>query len=290
VAVIIGLIAVAFAGFPAANAAPPQPHNFFGIARDSTSTPLFFGTRITAWIDGVDYSNGTSVVNPSGSYDMDVFGDNQTDISGTGDNTPTIKTGGDISDEIMYAAGDMTVYKASNPQQIFTAKDFWGVPTTGQSENLDLTLAPVANQPSLPKIGRITTQPADGLTQYLYLCNPTAAAIDASQYFLEKPVPGSFSGPLHPIPAGTIAPLGGRWYVNLTAWSVGGTTLTTTGDAIKLVWNNNGGAFGGTDVIVDRGPGIRPGDSPHRGGYVPRHEQQLRRLRRHCGDGATRCR
>ena len=249
VAVIVGLIAVAFVGFPPANAAPPQPHNFFGIARDSSSVALPFGTRITAWVDGVDYSNGTSVVNPPGSYDMDVFGDNQTDIAT--DNTPTVKTGGDISDEIMYVAGDMTTYKALNPQQVFTAKDFWGVPTTGQSENLDLTLALPGSQPGLPKIGRITTQPADGLTQYLYLCNPTASAIDASQYYLEKPVPGAFNGPTHAI-SGIIGPLGGRLYVNLTSWSAP-TTLVTTGDGLKLVWNNpGGGAFGGTDIIVDR--------------------------------------
>ncbi len=249
VAVIVSLIGVAFVGFPSVEAAPPQPHNFFGIARDSTSTPLPSGTRITAWVDGVDYSNGTSVYTASGNYDMDVFGDNQTDIST--DNTPTIKTGGDISDEIMYVAGDFTTYKALNPQQVFTAKDFWGVPTTGQSENLDLTLAAAANQPGLPKIGRITTQPADGLTQYLYLCNPTAVAIsDASVYYLEKPVPGAFNGPTHAI-SGAIGPFGGILYVNLTSWAP--TTLVNTGDALKLVWNNPGGpAFQGSDIIVDR--------------------------------------
>jgi len=254
VAVIVSLIAVAFVGFPHANAAPPQPHNFYGTAADSLATPYPVGTRITAWIDGVDYSNGTSVYvippGPLGNYDMDVFGDNQTDVSGTGDNTPTVKTGGDINDEIMYMAGDFTTVKPLNPQHVFTAKDFWGSPTTGQSERLNLTAA--TTQPGLLKIGRIVTQPNDPWPQYLFLCNPTLSVIDASQYYLEKPVPGSFAGPTHPL-SGPAPP--GLSYVNLTSWAPSGTTLATTGDALKLVWINPGGAnapFLGTDVIVDR--------------------------------------
>lgn len=283
VAVIVSLIGVAFVTIPFAEAAPPQPHTFFGIARDAGGTPLPFGTRITAWVDGVDYSNGTSVYvsapNPF-NYDMDVFGDNHTDFST--DNTPTIKTGGDFNDEIMFVAGDLTNYKASNPQQVFTGKDFWA---TGLSENLDLTLAAAGSQPGLPKIGRITTRPADGWSQYLYLCNPTPSVIDASLYFIEKPVPGSFSGPIHALTG--LIPAGGRLYVNLTSW---GPTenLTATGDALKLVWNNppGGPAFQGSDIIVDRvefnltfsGTFIEPVNTIMTDATAPGFGQEIRRI------------
>ena len=100
-----------------AEGAPPQPHNFYGIAREADgTTPVGFGSRITTFIDGVDYSNGTSVYNAAGAYDLDVSGDNHTDLFTDG--SPEVKDGGDIADEIMFVRGEM-----ASTGDVFTAKD-----------------------------------------------------------------------------------------------------------------------------------------------------------------------
>jgi len=219
-------------------AAPPQPYNLYGLARQSDgSTPIAQGTRITAFIDGVDYSNGTSVYTGTGNYDVDTFGNWVTQIGQ--DNTPEVKEGGDVGDEIMYVAGDMT-----GSGQVFTVKKFW---TPGDVVLDNLQLAPSNQQPALLKIARIITRPADLLTQYLYICNPTSGVVDMGQYWLQKDVLGSYGGPQHFL-SGMINP-GSLAYVDLT----GALTLVTTGDNIRLTWDNLGGSgFAGSDVIIDR--------------------------------------
>lgn len=236
---VIGL-AVALVGSVFAflvSAAPPQPYNLWGIARQSDgATPIGQGTRITAWVDGVDYSNGTSVYDTAGRYDVDVFGNWVTQPGQP--NTVEVKEGGDLGDETMIVAGDMT---ASG--QVMTTKKFW---TPGDVVNENIQLAAAANQPALLKIARITTRPADGLTGYVYICNPTASPVDSVSYYLHEDVPGSYNG-FTQVLSGIINP-GALLYVNLT----GSLTMTVTGDNLKLVWDNAGPAFSATDIIIDR--------------------------------------
>ncbi len=232
---------------PLVVAAPPEPHNFYGMARESDgTTPIAFGTRITAFIDGVDYSNGTAVDDAGGHYDVDVAGNW---VTQTGQpNTPEVKEGGDVGDPVMFVAGDMTT-----SGQVFTAQRPWGVPSPGTVERLDLTLA--ASQPALVKVARIATRPADGLPPYLYVCNPTPSPVDLSAYLLQKDAAAGFSGPRHLLSGALprVVPAGGLSYVNLTSWDLAGTTLAPNGDSLKLVWDNAGGTgFGGSDVVIDR--------------------------------------
>ena len=226
---------------PRAEAAPPMPYNLFGIARDASFNPLQPPTRITGFIDGVDYSNGTSVYSLSGNYDMDVYGNWWTNTGQP--NTPEVKEGGDIGDQIMVVAGDMTT-----TGQVFTVLKTWSTGTVDFQPFITLAPGP-ANQPVLLKIARIVTRPADAGTQYVYICNPTSQRVDASFYTLERDSPGMFNGPTHAI-SGVIPP-GGLLYVDENAW-VGGGPPNVNGDNLKLVWTNNGSAFGTSNVVIDR--------------------------------------
>ena len=90
---------------PRAEAAPPQPYNLYGVARNAAAVNLALGTRITTFIDGVDYSNGTSVYTNTPSpynYDVDTAG-NWVTAPGQ-ENTLEVKEGGDLGDAIMYVA------------------------------------------------------------------------------------------------------------------------------------------------------------------------------------------
>ena len=220
VAVAVALLGVAILA-PLSRSAPPQPYNVFGLARQSDGvTPVGIGTRITTFIDGVDYSNGTATYRATGEFDVDTFGNWVTAIGQP--NTPEVKEGGDVGDEIMYVAGDLT-----SSGQVFTAKKFW---TPGDSVTDNLQLAPAANQPALLNVGRMTTRPADADTQYVYICNPTVSPVTAASYYLQKDTAGTYNGPMH-ILSGTVPP-GGLLYVNLNA----ALTLVTTGDNLKLVY------------------------------------------------------
>src|SRR5206468_9539215 len=117
-------------------------------------------------------------------------------------------------------------------------------------QNLNLVEAVGSKQPALIKIQSITTQPTDGLSQYAYICNPTATAVDLSNYVFETDIPGSF--------AGTRVSLSGTL---LAGQKIFGDFLSTTyisnsGDAVKLVFLNPAGGsdspFGGAAVVVDR--------------------------------------
>ncbi|TLZ50665.1 MAG: hypothetical protein E6K18_06835 [Methanobacteriota archaeon] len=225
---------------PRAGAAPPQPYNLYGIARDASAAALPQNTAIRGFIDGVDYSNGTVVYDGLGHYDMDTYGNWMT---GTTSDTPEVKEGGNLGDPIMITSGDMTTAGS-----VFTVSKLW---TPGDVITQNLGLAAAASQPALLKIESITTQPADGLTKYVYLCNPTANPVDATAYYLERDAVGSFTGPTHAIPGPATIPSGLTLYVNLTTWI--GSDLTNTGDVLKLVWSNGpGSAFSGQPVVVDR--------------------------------------
>ena len=156
----------------------------FGIARNSSGVSLGINQPIRTFIDGVDYSNLTSTYRADGSYQTQVAGNY---YIGPTSETPAIKEGGDPNNPIMFAHGDMT-----SSGNVFQETALW---TQATFQNRDLTEAAAASQPALIKIQSITTRPADTLSQYTYLCNPTGTAVDLSRYAFEKDVPGSFGGP-----------------------------------------------------------------------------------------------
>jgi len=268
---------------PVAEAAPPQPHTFHGVASGAGIT---VGTRITAFVDGVDYSN-VSTVFGANNYDVDVYGNWFT--AQFQPNTPEIKEGADIGDPIMFVAGDMTT-----TGRVFTAQRSWYVPSGADYELLDINLAP--SQPSLIKIARIISRPNDPWPDYVYLCNPTPSSVDLTPYYLQKTTTTP-NGPRHPLTGALplMLPPGGLSYVNLTSWDVGGTELINTGDNLKLVWDNPGGTgFGGSDIIIDRveynqtgGPGTlntEPQNTLMIDAPAPGLGQEIRRDPVSCGD------
>ncbi len=212
----------------------PPPFTTFGKATDSAGTALPVGTPIRTLIDGVDYSNLTSVFQADGSFQVETLGNWQTPA------TPEVKEGGDIGDNVMYAASDLS---GTTSAAVFQQNATWGV-----GGFLNRSLMQSATQPALLKIQSLTTTPTDGGTQYAYLCNPTASSVDLTAFFLQKDRSGGYDGPTHAL-SGTVR-AGGRAYVDL-----GAGFLTPTGDALKLVWTNPGGVgmpYSGSNVVVDR--------------------------------------
>ena len=226
------IVLVSFA--PAVLAPPPTPYTTFGMAFDSTGTRFPQGTPIRTFIDGVDYSNKTSVYDNTGSFYVDTFG------NWAAPATTQAKEGGDIGDAIMYASGELA---GASPGGVARETSTWAV---GGLQNLNLNLA--STQPPLLKIQSLTVRPSTG-NQYAYLCNPTAALVNAGLFFFQRDAPGTFNGPSFPL-SGTIR-AGGRLFVDLTST----TWLDPAGDALKLVWANPGGPGapnGGANIVVDR--------------------------------------
>jgi len=243
---------------PLARAMIPEPYELYGVAKHDNGVALDDGSPIRSSIDGVDYSNKTSVFSrpgfTDGYFDIDTYGNWTT--NGTVSDTPWIKEGGYGGEPIMYSWGDF-----SNNTQIGGPAQPWlqgkvfqewrGWQTGLPPQAGDLTLAPDANQPPGLKIQSITTHSSiTPFTDYVWLCNPTNQDVQASDFYLQKDVPGDFNGPQVQVPASTILPY--KWeFVDL------GTTdfFNEAGDNIKLVWENPGGptaAFGGNDIVVDR--------------------------------------
>lgn len=226
------IVIVSFA--PAVPAPPPTPYTTYGMAFDATATRLPQGTPVRTFIDGVDYSNKTSVYDNTGSFYVDTFG------NWAAPATTQIKEGGDISDAIMYASGELA---GASPGGVARETASWVV---GGLQNLNLNLA--STQPPLLKIQSLTVRPSAG-NQYAYLCNPTAASVNAGLFLFQQDAPGTFNGPSFPL-SGTIR-AGGRLFVDLTSTS----WLDPAGDVLKLVWANPGGPGapnGGANIVVDR--------------------------------------
>ena len=68
--VLVGLlVGVVLVALPV-GAPPPIPMRVQGQAFDRLGSPLPIGTPIRAFVDGVDYSNGSSVQNGAGTYSL----------------------------------------------------------------------------------------------------------------------------------------------------------------------------------------------------------------------------
>ena len=223
----------------AARAPPPIPMVVEGHALDGSNAPLPIGTPIRALFDGVDYSNGSTVLDASGFFSLFIAGNWM--LNASTPETPTIKEGPDLGETVIFAAGPPW-----NLTQVFQETAIWSPSAT---LTLDLHLASPSTSPSALRIEGIVTQPARGGNQYAFVCNPTAAPVSLFDYFLELDRPGTYHGGSVPL-AGAI-PAATALRVNLTSASF----LTATGDALKLVYRNPGGGSapaGGADIAVDR--------------------------------------
>ncbi len=112
-----------------------------------------------------------------------------------------------------------------------------------------LHLGSLASTPQPLKIQGIVTLPARGGPGYVLMCNPTASAASLADYYLQVDAPGTYYGGNETL-SGTLA-AGGQSAVNLTS----ALAIVPTGDALKLVFRNPGGAAasaGGRDLVVDR--------------------------------------
>ncbi len=209
-----------------------------GHAYDRANAPLPIGTPIRAFLDGVDYSNGSRVQDSAGYYSVMIAGNWM--LSQTASETPTIKEGPNLGETIQFVAGNVT--NATFFQEILS----W---SPGTTVTQDLYMGSVVTTPDPLKIQGIVTQPARGGNQYAFLCNPTSSPISLYDYFLEIDRPGTYRGDSLSL-SGAI-PARAVLRENLSSASF----LNVTGDALKLVYRNPGGAFAssdGQDIVVDR--------------------------------------
>jgi hypothetical protein len=209
---------------PSGRAPPLVPYEAWGLARNSAGASIGLNQPIRTFIDGVDYSNLTATYRADGSYQVQVAGNW---YIGAASETPALKEGGDPNDPIMFSHADMT-----SSGTVFQEIASW---TTAGFQNLDLTEGIAASQPALIKIQTVTTRPADSLSQYAYICNPTAGPVDLSRYYFEKDVAGSFAGPRVTL-SGTVG-AGQKIFGDFRST----TYILNGGDALKLVFDTTPG-------------------------------------------------
>ncbi len=258
--VVIVLLAFTLALMPSLGviAFIPEPFELYGVARQETGVVLPDGSPIRTMVDGVDYSNKSSVFSrpgfSDGFFQVETYGNHKTNLTDPG--TPWIKEGADDSEPIMYVWGDMSnntqldVTKPWLTGVVFKEMHNWITGPPARSGSLNA--APAIYQPPLIKIwGVVTNSSYSPYNDYVWLCNPTPYEVDLSEFYIQKDVLGSPDGPIHAIPA-----------TNVSAYSLHHVDLGTrdwfveSGDNVKLVWRNNASnpnaPYSGIDVIVDR--------------------------------------
>ena len=222
-----------------ARAAPPIPMTTQGVAVDASGSPLPAGTLIRTFLDGVDYSNDTTVLDAAGDFSVATAGNLV--LNATTPEPSAVKTGANLGESILYAAGPFTQTLTHSRRRVP-----WS-PTRPGTKALELGGA--GRTPAALRIQGIVTQPVQGGPQYVFLCNPTGTGASLSDYYLEVDAPGTYYGGNLTL-NGTIAG-GSEARVNLTSPF----SLVPTGDALKLVYRNPGGASasaGGRDIVIDR--------------------------------------
>ena len=222
-----------------ARAPPPIPMTTQGTALDRGGVPLPSGTPIRTFIDGVDYSNRSVVSGTSGAYAVATAGNLV--INGTTPEPSPTKQGANLNETLIYAASDFT-----STADVFQETLPWYPDRTVTQM---LNLGSLASTPQPLKIQGIVTLPARGGPGYVQLCNPTASAASLADYYLQVDAPGTYYGGNETL-SGAL-PAGGESAVNLTS----ALAIVPTGDALKLVFRNPGGAVasaGGRDLVVDR--------------------------------------
>lgn len=218
-----------------------------GHAYDSGGAPLPAGTPIRAFIDGVQYSNDSQVLDASGSFSVSIAGNWM--YNATTPETPNIKEGANLGETVLLSAGDFT-----GTTQAFTETVSW---SPGAVIPQDLHLGS-GTAPAPLKIQGVVTQPAAGGSPYLFLCNPTSSTVSLAAYYLQADVPGSYLGPNVSL-AGDLRP-SSIVRENLSSAAL----LDPSGDALKLVYRNPGDSgAGGRDLVVDR---LEYNAGPRKGG------------------------
>lgn len=210
-----------------------------GIASGRTGSPLPSGTPIRTFIDGVDYSNRSAVADSGGNFSVLTAGDLV--VNGTTPEPSSTKTGAVLGERILYAASDFT-----SAADVFQETVSW---YPGRTVTQNLHLGSTNSTPRPLKIQGIVTQPARGGPGYVFLCNPTAAAVSLGDYYLQLDAPGTVYGGNLTL-TGTLAPGIGPSENLTTAFPI-----VPTGDALKLVYRNPGGvaaSAAGADIVVDR--------------------------------------
>ncbi len=238
--ILVGMmLAASIASTLTVRGPPPIPMTTQGLAFDRAGSPLPAGTPIRTLIDGVDYSNASAVMDAGGNFSVLTAGNLV--LNGTTPEPSPTKRGASLGETVMYAASDFTT-----TADVFQETLPW---FPGRTVSQDLHLGSTASTPQPLKIQGIVTLPAQGGAGYLFLCNPTASSVALSDYHLQLDAPGTYYGGNLTL-AGTLAPgVGPR--LNLTT----AFPIVPTGDAVKLVYRNPGGAAasaGGTDIVVDR--------------------------------------
>ncbi len=235
----IAIVAAALLSTLPVAAPPPIPMRTQGQAFDRAGTPLPVATPIRAFVDGVDYSDNPQVQNGAGKYSILTSGNSKDNANGS--DTPTLQEGANLGDPVTYTAGDFTT-----ATDVFREIVLW---SPGFISMTDLHVGSSATSPQPLKIEGLVTQPARGGNQFVYLCNPTGASVSLSAYYLETDAPGTYHGSSLPL-SGVLNPMSTiRQDLPLPTW------LTSTGDALKLVYRNPGGvnaSAAGRDVVADR--------------------------------------
>ncbi len=222
-----------------ARAPPPIPMTTQGNAYDRLGNPLPVGSPLRTLVDGVDYSNGSSVLNGQGAFS--VLTNGSLVINQTTPEPSPVKTGASLGELVTYAAGPY-----SSPLGFFQEIVPWRPDLTVTQ---DLHLGSVQSTPEPIRIQGLVTQPARGGPQYVFVCNPTGTSVSLADYYLQVDRPGTFYGGNLTL-AGTVGG-GSEARVNLTSPF----SLIGTGDALKLVYRNPGGTAaseGGRDIVIDR--------------------------------------
>ena len=233
-----GLLSVGLASF-VARAPPPIPMTTQGNAYDESGSPLPPGTLIRTFVDGVDYSNDTSVFNAQGGFS--VLTNGSLVLNATTPEPSPVKTGASAGEPVVFAAGPLTT-RTDFFQEVLP----WH---TDLTVTQDLHLGSAATMPEPIRLQGVVTQPARGGPQYVVLCNPTTSSVSLADYYLQVDRPGTFYGGNFTL-AGAI-PGDAEMTVNL----ISPFALIPSGDALKLVYRNPGGpgaAAGGRDLVIDR--------------------------------------
>src|SRR5438445_2975500 len=223
---------------PTGRAPPLVPYEAWGLAKNSAGSSIGLNQPIRTFIDGVDYSNFTSTYRADGSYQVQIAGNW---YIGATSETPNLKEGGDPNDPVMFVHADMTTTGT-----VFQETAAW---VTAGFQKPDLAACVAGGQPALIELQPVTTRPADTLTQYAYICNPTASAVDLANYYFERDAATSFGGPR--VALSGIVGAGQKIFGDFRSTSY----LNGNGDALKLVFNTVpgvGAPNGGGDIVVDR--------------------------------------
>src|SRR2546421_633650 len=225
---------------PRAFAAPPpiamrtQAH-----ALGQSGSPLPIGTPIHTFLDGVDYSNGSRVQDTVGSFAVLTAGNSKTNSNAS--DTPSVQEGANLGDPLIYASGDFTA-----ATRVFQESFTW---SPGSVTLRDLHLGAPSSTPQPVKIEGVVGLPARGGNQFAFVCNPATSPVSLADYYLERDAPGTYHGGTLDLTGVLAATSSLRVDLSSPSW------LTSTGDALKLVYRNpSGGAAtaGGRDIVVDR--------------------------------------